>query len=257
MASCFIDPEIGGVGGNVMVRNANQNHLCEMQALQYNMAFQISKTGETFSGSVNCISGAIFMVRKTIYDQIAAEIDDRKWLGMEVKEGEDRYMTNLILNLGFKTVVNNRAKVFTDAPSTFKAFFSQQLRWRRGFFRTFLWLLKPSIFKKKSKTSTTLSFIRLYSTAALALLIPMLITWVLIVHGLVALVILKLYMMMLVCALSMTSYIIARRIGNPIKLSAIPFLILPLWTMVDLTFLTALAGLTLSSSNWETRASTS
>lgn len=253
LASCFVDEKIGGVGGNIMVRNANKNALTEMQALQYNMAFQISKVGETFSGSVNCISGALFMIRRSLYDRIAPSIESRSWLGMEVKEGEDRFMTNLILNLGFRTVINNRAKVFTDVPESFSAFFSQQLRWRRGFFRTFLWMMNPRIVKAKVNKTSVYSLVRLYGTALLAFLIPSLILWILMTHGIVMLIMMKLYLMLLICVISSISYVIATHIGNPLKLSAVPFLMLPLWTLVDLTFITALAGLTLGSASWETR----
>lgn len=236
-----------------MVRNSEMNQLTQLQTLQYNTVVQSAKVGETFSGSVNCISGALFMVRRAIYDKIAHDIQNRTWLGLEVKEGEDRFMTNLILNLGYKTIINSRAKVFTDVPSKFSVFFSQQLRWRRGFFRTLLWILKPSIVYKKINRTSAASIIRLYLTSIVTLMMPLLIVWILMTGGILALIAVKLYLIMIIMTIHGIAYFLAKRAKDPISLGIMPFIILPLWMLIDLTLVTFLAALTLTSSSWETR----
>lgn len=253
LASCFVDPRVGAVGGNVMVRNSNTSWLTQLQTLQYNTAFQMSKINETFSGSVSCISGAIFMVRRQIYETLRPEILGRNWLGFEVKDGEDRFMTNLIINLGYQTIVNNRAKVFTDVPDNFKAFFSQQIRWRRGFVRMLLWSLQYDNFKLKIKNTSPFAIFRFYTMCLLMFVIPALIMWVLITQGLFMLVMFKLQALILMAIVHGVNYLIARNIGNDIHLGVIPFVIAPMWMLVDLTLLTALALFTLTSVSWETR----
>lgn len=253
LASCFFDPRVGAVGGNVMVRNSRTNWLTQLQTLQYNTAFQMSKISETFSGSVSCISGAIFMVRKSLYDELVQPILDRSWLGHEVKDGEDRFMTNLIINKGYKTIVNNKAKVYTDVPDKFKAFFSQQIRWRRGFIRMLIWSLSPSNFFLKLKSTTPFSFFRFYMICMLMFIIPMMITWVVITQGIAALILFKLQALVLMAMIHGINYMIARNIGKDIILGPMAFVIAPFWMIVDLTLLTAISLFTLTSVSWETR----
>lgn len=256
LASCFVDPRVGAVGGNVMVRNSKTNWLTQLQTLQYTNTFQFSKVGETFSGSVSCISGAIFMVRKVIYDKIRPQIETRNWFGHEVKDGEDRYMTNLILLEGYRTIVNNRAKVFTDVPSTFLHFFSQQIRWRRGTVRLFLWSLSPANFMKLSHVLTPVAFIKMYMINLVLMIWPTLIISMLIAVGIGPFIFAKLSLIILSSTISGLSYTVAKSIGNPIHLDPVPFIILPIWMVVDLFFITILATFTLTSTSWETRGST-
>lgn len=253
LATCFSDPKVGGVGGNVMVRNSLKNWLTQLQTLQYNTAFQMSKINETFSGSVSCISGAIFMVRRSIYESLRKDIENRSWLGFEVKDGEDRFMTNLIINKGYKTIVNNRAKVYTDVPDNFKSFFSQQIRWRRGFIRMLLWSLNFENLKLKIKYTTPFSIFRFYIMCLLMFLIPSLILWVLITQGFMMLIFIKLQAMILMIIIHGVNYLTARFIGNDIQLGIAPFIVAPMWMLIDLTLLTALAIMTLTSISWETR----
>lgn len=253
LASCFYNPIIGAVGGNVMVRNSLTNWLTQLQTLQYNTAFQMSKISETFSGAVSCISGAIFMVRRSIYVALKDPILNRNWLGHEVKDGEDRYMTNLILNMGFKTIINNRAKVFTDVPDNFKSFFSQQIRWRRGFIRMLMWSLTPSNLLLKVKYTSPFSIFRFYLMCMLMFIIPMMITWVIITQGVMSLILFKLQAVILMTLIHGINYVIARNIGKDIILNPIAFIVAPFWMLVDLTVLTAIALFTLTSVSWETR----
>jgi hyaluronan synthase len=254
MASCFADRRVGAVGGNVLVRNSSKNWLTQMQTLQYNSIFQTAKIGETFSGAVNCISGAIFMIRRPIYESIAREIETRSWLGYEVREGEDRFMTNLVINRGWRTVVNNRAKVYTDVPDRFATFFSQQLRWRRGFFRTLIWGLKPAVMRTKFRRTSAIVLFRFYFLPLLTFVLPLLLTWLLMTGGIEQLMLMKLELFLLFATIHATNYLVAKAIGNNIHVGVQGFVALPFWMVIDLTIVTALAALTLTSISWETRA---
>lgn len=253
LAACFVDPRVGGAGGNVLLRNSTKNWLTQVQTIQYNSIFQTAKVGETFAGSVNCISGAIFMLRRSIFEDIREEIESRSWLGHEVREGEDRFMTNLIINSGYRTVVTNKAKVFTDAPDNFRTFFLQQLRWRRGFFRTLVWGISPSVVKKKVRHTSAVSIFRFYFLLMLAFMIPALFTWLLITGSIITLLMMKMQLFVLFTLIHAGNYIVARRSGEKLHLGVLPFIALPMWMMIDLTLLTALAAFTLTSVSWETR----
>jgi len=46
--------------------------------------------------------------------------------------GDDRVLTNEILRRGWRTVYQETAQVWTDAPNTWRKFWAQQLRWGRS-----------------------------------------------------------------------------------------------------------------------------
>ena len=254
LASCFVDSTVGAVGGTVMVRNSKVNWLTQLQTLQYNTAFQISKIGETFSGAVNCISGALFMVRREIYNKVRPQIETRSWAGHEVKDGEDRFMTNLIIIEGYKTILNTRAKVLTDVPETFSKFFSQQLRWRRGIVRLFLWSMRAGPMSSLVSRQTPLSVFKFYALCLVLLLWPLFICWLLVTSGIQAFILMKLSLLLLSMMTAGTGYIIAKNIGNDIHIDTSTFITMPLWMVIDMFFLTLLALGTLNSTSWETRA---
>lgn len=253
LASCFVDEKVGAVGGNVMVRNSRANWLTQLQTLQYNTAFQLSKIGETYSGAVNCVSGALFMLRKQIYDEIVPDIENRRWAGYEVKDGEDRFMTNLILMRGYKAIINTRAKVLTDVPEEFAKFFSQQLRWRRGIVRLFLWSLNHKIISGMAKETTPLSVFKFYAVCLILIIWPIFVIWLLMTAGLQAFILLKLSLLFISIISAGIGYLIARSIGNDIVVGPFAFIIMPMWMVIDMFFLTILSICTLDSTSWETR----
>ena len=253
LTSCFIDEKVGAVGGVVLVRNSHTNWLTQMQTLQYNTAFQVAKIGETHSGSVNCISGCLFMVRKAIYDDIVPDIEGRRFMGFEVKDGEDRFMTNLIISRGWKTLVNLRSKVYTDVPDKFRNFFSQQLRWRRGFVRMFIWSMAPSVILDKIKTLSFLAFVKHYTMCTMLLIMPMFVIWLHTSEGFTGFISLKINLMLIVFSIYGFGYACALASGDDVRIGPLAFAITPFWTAVDLFFLTVLAFATLTSVSWETR----
>ena len=253
LASCFADPLVGAVGGSVQVKNARKNWLTQMQAVQYNTAFQISKIGETFSGAVNCISGAIFMLRKSTYEEIAPTIRSRRWWGAEVKDGEDRFMTFLILMRGYKTIVNNKAKVYTNVPESMSHFFPQQVRWRRGVLRLFFWTLRPPRLATIFIKSSPLSLVKFCGVVLFVFMWPIFIFWLLITAGLQGLILHKISMMWIPIVVSGLAYFSARRVGDNIEVNPAAFVAMPFWMIIDLFFVSVLAICTFNSISWETR----
>lgn len=253
LASCFIDKKVGAVGGVVLVRNSQVNWLTQMQTLQYNTTFQIAKIGETHSGSVNCISGCLFMVRKQIYDDIMPAIKSRTFMGYEVKDGEDRYMTNLIIAQGYKTLVNLKARVYTDVPEKFSQFFSQQLRWRRGFVRMFIWSMKPSVITDKIEKVSMIAFMKHYAMCSMLLIMPLFVVWLHTSEGFMNFISLKISLLIVIFSVYAIGYAMTLSDGNDIRIGPLAFLVTPFWMAIDLFFLTVLAFATLTSVSWETR----
>lgn len=139
LVACFADPKVGAVGGNIGITNVNENVLTMGQAMVYYMSFQFGKMLQNLSGHLFCISGCLFAVRRPLFEQVEAEIKNRSWFGMGVRDGEDRYMTHAIMMRGWKTILNPKATCWTAAPARLSQFFSQQVRWRRSGLRDLFW----------------------------------------------------------------------------------------------------------------------
>lgn len=55
--------------------------------------------------------------------------------GNECSYGDDRHLTNLVLEQGYKVVFEPQAIGWTDTPKNMKGYLKQQLRWNRSFYR--------------------------------------------------------------------------------------------------------------------------
>lgn len=141
LVACFGDPRVGAVGGHVGIANVNDNIFTLCQALVYFMSFQAGKMMQNVQGSLFCISGCLFAVRRGIFLEVDEEVRTRNWFGVKVRDGEDRYMTHAILMRGWKTVLNPSAVCWTAAPARLEQLFAQQLRWRRSGLRDLFWTL--------------------------------------------------------------------------------------------------------------------
>ena len=131
LTSCLGDPRIGAVGAPAIVRNANENGLTQLQVAIYFIGFQLYKTPENAMRTVGVIGGYSFMTRRAIFESMRAELEQRNWFGCKVLDGEDRVCTRLTLLRGFGTFMDEKAICLTRVPATFKAYWGQQLRWRR------------------------------------------------------------------------------------------------------------------------------
>lgn len=142
LTACFVDETIGAVGGRVGISNACQNVLTQCQTVVYYYSFQIMKMLQNWTRNVICISGCLFAVRREHFEAIEEQVKHRNWFGVGVRDGEDRYMTHLLLLKGLKTYINIDAQCWTAAPNNFRQLFMQQLRWRRSGLRDLFWTLR-------------------------------------------------------------------------------------------------------------------
>jgi cellulose synthase/poly-beta-1,6-N-acetylglucosamine synthase-like glycosyltransferase len=142
MVACFADPNIGGVGGAVGVRNVNDNALTVAQTFAYYTQFHIVVWLYNWARANCCISGCMLAIRRSLLMEISPLIESRNWFGTPLSEGEDRYLTHEILLRGYGTYINPEAQCLTDVPNTLSKLYNQQLRWRRGTFRDFFWTVR-------------------------------------------------------------------------------------------------------------------
>jgi cellulose synthase/poly-beta-1,6-N-acetylglucosamine synthase-like glycosyltransferase len=153
-------PELGAVSGHARALNANATLLTRMQDVWYEGQFRVMKAAESTFGSVTCVSGPMAVFRReAIYNYMPAWANDR-FLGGEFRFATDRQLTGYVLGqrwLGrklkdkyatspFVAAVDyperlwrvgyvNSSKVWTNVPSTIRAFYRQQIRWKKSFIR--------------------------------------------------------------------------------------------------------------------------
>ena len=68
---------------------------------------------------------------------------------MRVTYGDDRHLTNLVLDVGFDTIFVPSAHAITNAPEDLRSYLKQQLRWNKSFYRELLWTF-PFLLQRSS-----------------------------------------------------------------------------------------------------------
>ena len=122
----FEDPGVSAVSGCLRVRNADESLVAALQAIEYFISIQASKTGLSTFNLVNNISGAFGVFRKSVLDLVG---------GWDAGTAEDLDMTLRIKNYfgrykkKFRIIFDPESIGHTDAPATLKGFLKQRIRW--------------------------------------------------------------------------------------------------------------------------------
>jgi hyaluronan synthase len=135
------DPRVGAVCGHANVLNLRDTWLTRMQAVRYFVAFRVVKAAESVFNAVTCCSGCFSAYRR---EAILPRMDwweSQRFLGIESTFGDDRSLTNCVLR-DWRIVYEKRAISHTIVPSTFRAFVTQQTRWKRSWTRESLQVAK-------------------------------------------------------------------------------------------------------------------
>lgn len=144
----FQDPRMGGVAGRTEVENKFTNMLTKLQTVRYYVAFRIMKAAESWFDSVTCLSGPLSCYRKDLILKHKEAWLNQKFLGQPATFGDDRSMTNYILQT-HRTGYQDQAVCSTIVPSDMNIFLKQQMRWKRSWLReslragSFIWRKEP------------------------------------------------------------------------------------------------------------------
>jgi hyaluronan synthase len=130
----FRNPRVGAVSYHTEPVNADANILTRMQAAYYFLSFRILKAAESTFRMVFCCSGCASAYRR---EMILPLLDDwlkETFLGLPVTWGDDRSITNRVIQLGYETMYSSSVRAYTIVPTTLKQFIKQQIRWKKGWF---------------------------------------------------------------------------------------------------------------------------
>jgi hyaluronan synthase len=135
MAGPFRDPRIGAVAGRVAVYNREQGLIPRMLAVRYTLAFDFLRAVQSVYKTVYCCPGALAAYRVSVVRSVLEEWREQTFLGVACTYGEDRSMTNYILERGYDTVYQRTGVVHTIVPWTYSKLCKMFLRWDRSYIR--------------------------------------------------------------------------------------------------------------------------
>jgi len=138
----FKNPSVGAVTGDVKVLNKNDNFLTKLIFYRYWLAFNQERAAQSNFNAVMCCSGPFSAYRRSIIKKIKDRYVAQIFLGHISTYGDDRHLTNLVLQDGHIVRFEKNAIVYTQVPSSIKAYVKQQIRWNKSFYRELLWTLK-------------------------------------------------------------------------------------------------------------------
>jgi cellulose synthase/poly-beta-1,6-N-acetylglucosamine synthase-like glycosyltransferase len=240
----FVSPDIAAVGGRTYIENRDENWLTRMAEVKFYFSQEWLKDLENACRSVLCLSGCLTAYRRSVLLELEPVLEHRQVAGVPIRYGEDRFLTRQILKAGHHTLFTLDAFCFTEAPSTLRAYFAQQLRWRRSNLIDFfgglshVWRLHPAI---------TLHFV---AQRAILLAYPFVIVQNALNDTLADVIVLHVGLVALLAAIYRieTSRLPAWR-----RVPAASFLAIAVLLPAGYLVLTPLALFTLDSGSWETR----
>ena len=144
----FADPNVGAATGDV--RAIKKNLLSRLIDARYWTAFHQERSAQSLFGTVLCCSGPLAAYRNSLIQQVKEEYISERFLGTICTYGDDRHLTNLILEKGYTVKFERKAKAETQVPQHLKAWLRQQTRWNRSFYRELFWTAKRIILKRRN-----------------------------------------------------------------------------------------------------------
>ena len=157
IAGPFRNPKVGAVAGKVVVYNRPEGIIPRMLHVRFIVSFDLLRAAESSYGNVFCCPGALTAYRTSVVRKVLKPWMEQKFLGATCTIGEDRAMTNLVLDAGYDTVYQRSAVVRTVVPTTYSKLCKMLLRWDRSYIREELRFLRIVWKRPPWKCATALS----------------------------------------------------------------------------------------------------
>ncbi len=135
LAGPFRDKRIGAVAGKVAVYNREKGIIPRMLHVRFVLSFDMLRSVESVYRNVYCCPGALTALRATAVKSVLERWQNQHFLGSRCTFGEDRAMTNFLLESGYDTVYQRLAVVHTVVPTAYKKLCKMLLRWDRSYVR--------------------------------------------------------------------------------------------------------------------------
>lgn len=138
----FKDETVGAATGHVLALNKGENLLTKLINYRYWMAFNQERAAQSFFRVLMCCSGPFSAYRGNLFRGLMHRYTTQTFFGKVCTYGDDRHLTNLVLEEGWNVVYNKDAEALTHVPNNLREYLRQQLRWNKSFYREMLWTMK-------------------------------------------------------------------------------------------------------------------
>jgi hyaluronan synthase len=131
----FRDARIGAVAGKVAVHNRRASLIPRMLHVRFVLSFDFLRSAQSIFRTVYCCPGALAAYRLSVVRDVLDAWERQTFLGVPCTYGEDRALTNCILEAGYDSVYQRTAIVYTLVPETYRQLCRMYLRWDRSYIR--------------------------------------------------------------------------------------------------------------------------
>eukprot|EP00121_Abeoforma_whisleri_P008127 Awhi_evm2s7448 len=121
---------VGGVCSRVFPKGGGP--VAWFQVFEYAVGHWLQKAAENVLGSVLCLPGCFSMLRGSAVEEVMHTYTTNAITGKEFlqyDQGEDRWLSTLLLKHGWLLQYAASADAYTYCPSTFHEFYNQRRRW--------------------------------------------------------------------------------------------------------------------------------
>jgi hyaluronan synthase len=128
----FADPTVGGVTTRQRILDYDRCWITRWSDWLENSRALYAMPAQSVLGQVGCLPGRTIAFRRELLLRVLPRFLSQRFLGVFLEVSDDRALTNLTLQSGYRTVYQYSSLVYTDSPTTVGRLFKQQLRWARG-----------------------------------------------------------------------------------------------------------------------------
>ncbi|MBI2021778.1 right-handed parallel beta-helix repeat-containing protein [Candidatus Daviesbacteria bacterium] len=131
----FIDPKVAGVTTRQNVLRTDtlaQKMFDILLDLRYHVDFTfLAAAGD----ALVCLSGRTAIYRRSVVLPLCHDLVNETFMGKPVISGDDKRLTYLVLEQGWKVAYQKNARVYTPGMVDLKSYLKQRLRWTRNSLR--------------------------------------------------------------------------------------------------------------------------
>lgn len=135
IAGPFRDARVGAVAGKVVVYNRARGLIPRMLHVRFIISFDMRRAAESVYRNVYCCPGALTALRAAAVRGVLERWRNQHFLGSRCTFGEDRAMTNYLLDGGYDALYQRSAVVHTVVPNAYDKLCKMLLRWDRSYVR--------------------------------------------------------------------------------------------------------------------------
>jgi hyaluronan synthase len=128
----FADPAVGGVTARQRILDYDRCWITRWSDWLENSRALYAMPAQSVLGQVGCLPGRTIAFRRDLLLRVLPQFLSHRFLGVFLEVSDDRALTNLALQAGYRTVYQYSSLVYTDSPTTVRRLAKQQLRWARG-----------------------------------------------------------------------------------------------------------------------------